>query len=101
MKYGLTPEELKFLDEKIIAPLKQKDARVFIFGSRAKGTEKKFSDIDLLYIPSRGTQIKPHFIYLLLEAAEHSSFPYKIDLVEDSELAESYRPSVEQEKIEL
>ena len=32
---------------------------------------------------------------------EESEFPYKVDLVSDSELADSYRTSVNADKIEL
>ena len=79
MKFGLSESEYIFLFEKLINPVKKLGAKVFIFGSRARGTEQKFSDIDLCYqdlnnIPSAK-------LYELLMDIEESNFPYKIDLV--------------------
>lgn len=100
MKFGLTETEFLFLNEKLIIPLKQHGGQVFIFGSRATGKFKKFSDIDLLYKES-ASPIPNSLIYKLLSFMEESSFPYKIDLVNDKELAKSYRENVERDKIEV
>ena len=43
MKYGLSDSEYAFLQEHLIAPLKARGARVFVFGSRVTGKHKKFS----------------------------------------------------------
>lgn len=99
MKYGLTDSEFNFLTEQLIGPLKNYGAKVFIFGSRATGRYKKFSDIDLLYTSS--PNLSNDKIYVLLAKMEESSFPYKIDLVCDDNLAQSYRESVNADKIEL
>ncbi|NUM89379.1 MAG: nucleotidyltransferase domain-containing protein [Bdellovibrionales bacterium] len=85
--------------ENLISPLKKRGARVFIFGSRAMGRHKKFSDVDLLYRES--TVIPLHEISRLLSGMEDSSFAYKIDLVRDQELAQSYRENVERAMVEL
>lgn len=100
MKYGLSDSEFLFLEEHLIAPLKKNGARVFLFGSRATGKYKKFSDIDILYKCSTAA-ITNSEIYRLLSFLEESNFPYKIDLVSDSDLAASYRADVEKNWIEL
>ena len=101
MIQGLTEAEFNYLHQKLIKPLNEKKAGVYLFGSRANGKYKKFSDIDLLYVPSSDTPIPQHFIYSLLLEIEESQFPYKIDLVHDQELASSYRQNVELEKLLL
>ncbi|WP_374078240.1 nucleotidyltransferase family protein [Bdellovibrio bacteriovorus] len=100
MKYGLSDSEYSFLVEHLITPLKERGAQVFLFGSRATGKYKKFSDIDILY-KNPTVAIPNSEIYRLLIHLEESTFPYKIDLVCDNELAASYRDSVEISKIEL
>ena len=47
--YGLSQEDWQFIKDELIDPLKQKGAKVWLFGSRATGKHSKFSDIDLLY----------------------------------------------------
>lgn len=101
MKFGLTEEHLNFLEKHLITPLKEKKAIVYIFGSRANGKYKKFSDIDLLYRPSNTSDIDDAFIYSLISFFEESSFPYKIDLVKESALANSYKDTILKERIEL
>ncbi len=100
MKFGLSEKDFSYLIEKLIRPLQMKGAKVFIFGSRATGKYKKFSDIDLLFKES-SPAIPSAEIYQLLTSFEESSFPYKIDLVSDKELASSYRSNVEKDKVEI
>ena len=92
--------EYKLLEEHLITPFKELCAVVFIFGSLANETFKKFSDIDLLYQETSGP-ISNAQIYHFLSFFEESTFPFKLDLVKDSELAKSYRESVDREKIKL
>lgn len=101
MIYGLNSTEIQFLEEKLIFPLKQNGAKVFVFGSRANGKFQKFSDIDLLYEEDPSRPIPAHLIYFLLNVIEESQFPYKIDLVNSKELANSYKDSVDCDKIEI
>lgn len=101
MKFGIKPEDFNFLDEHLIKPLKQRGARVFLFGSRATGRSHPFSDVDLLFVESPDQPISPSLIAQLLSFFEESEFPYKIDLVNDCRLATGYRPSVEANMIEI
>jgi len=86
MIHGLTEKENVFLLDNLSNPLKEKGAEVYLFGSRATGTHKKFSDIDILYVPDSNNSIPMHVVYLLLSKIEESDFSYKIDLVNASEL---------------
>jgi predicted nucleotidyltransferase len=101
MKYGLTDSEFKFLNETVIQPLKNHQAKVFIFGSRANGKFKKFSDIDLLYIENTTHQVPLSTITKINMTLDESDFPYKVDLVNYAELAASYRSNVDKDKIEI
>ena len=100
---GLTESENAFLEQKLIFPLKSKGYQVFLFGSRANGKYKKFSDIDLLYVEPAGVDkiIPQHEIFKLLSYLEESTFIYKVDLVKKSEIAKSYLDKIEVEKIEI
>jgi len=101
MKFGLSESEYEFLTNNLIQPMKNLGARVFIFGSRATKKYSQFSDIDLLYSDPTKDILKASDIFKLLSAIEDSSFPYKIDLVKDTDLAASYRENVNIDKIEI
>lgn len=101
MKYGLTEQEMQILNEKIIQPLKKYQAKVYLFGSRANGKFKKFSDIDILYISEVSQPVPASAISQIILDIEESDFAYKVDLVSSKELAVSYQENVNREKIEL
>lgn len=101
MKFGLTDSEFNFLETTLIAPLKSFGAKVFLFGSRARGTHSKFSDLDLLYCEDENRPITPHEIHEILSQMEESDFPYHVDLVNLKELASSYKDNVLRDRVEL
>ncbi len=98
MKYGLTNTELAYLDKAVITPLKMLGATVYIFGSRARGDHRRFSDVDIL-VDSLADLSST--ISSIIEEMEESNFPYKIDLVDDRSVADSYRSSIYRDRITL
>lgn len=67
-------------------------ARVSVFGSRATGHARPFSDLDLLFIePPRLTWAQRAD---LRDAFEASALPFVVDVVELDGLAEGMRPRV-------
>ncbi len=100
MKYGLTDSQWGILEDLLIRPLQKNKAQVWIFGSRARGDHRQYSDIDILF--SSSAQPLPRgLISDIKEKLEDSRLLIKVDLVEDVDLAESYRPSIEKDKIAL
>ena len=98
MKFGLSEEYLEILNNLVILPLKNAGGEVWIFGSRARGDHKKFSDIDLLFELS---DIPKGFVSQITEDIEESRIPYKVDLVNIKELASSYRDNVIRDRVKL
>lgn len=101
MKYGIESMDWAILDELVLMPLRSLGCRIFLFGSRATGSHRKFSDVDLLLTPADPLGLPLHKIYEVRTAIEESRFPYKVDLVLEAELAESYRESILSERVEL
>lgn len=99
MKFGLRDSDFLFLQKNLIQPLKAHGFRVYIFGSRATGKNHPFSDIDILL--EKGGDKADFQMSKLKEFFEESNFPYKIDLVRSEDLAESYRPSVMKDRVEV
>jgi predicted nucleotidyltransferase len=98
MKYGLKDSQIQFLKDvffhQLLKPYPK--TKIWIFGSRARGSHKLISDIDLLI--ESPAKIPPQKLSLLRAELEESAFPFKIDLVLNEELAESYRDQVEKDK---
>lgn len=101
MKFGLSDNEWDLLSKTVIQPLKNQGCQVWIFGSRARGVQKEFSDIDLLFELPPGSSLPSGFLSNIKEQIEESRLSYKVDLVEWSHLATSYRASVLTDRVPL
>ncbi len=99
MKYGLTSEQYQLLNKICLQPLKEAGAKVWIFGSRARGDNHQYSDIDLLYHTNR--KLRLGFIGEIEFDLKESRLPYKVDLVDLASLAESYKEGVLKDRIEI
>ena len=55
------------------------DARVFIFGSRATGTNRKWSDVDVGIVAREKLN---HQILFIQDDLEQSNIPYRVDVVD-------------------
>ena len=99
MNFGLTLSEFDYLQNELVAPLKEVGATVWIFGSRARGDHKKFSDVDIL-VESHDEKINT-LLSRIREKFEEGNFPYKIDLLLIEDLAQSYKDSVLKDRILL
>lgn len=93
---GLTSAELDFLERELVRPLREAGFSVWCFGSRARGNQRRFSDVDLLVT---GAGDPGRIIGAVQERLVESSFPYMVDLVFEEDLAESYRDRVMRERV--
>jgi predicted nucleotidyltransferase len=101
MNFGLSELEFKILDDILLKPLKNKGAKVWIFGSRARGTQKPFSDIDIMYAISSNIVLPDGFLFEIKEKLDDSNLPFKVDLVDEKEIAQSYKPGALKDRIEI
>lgn len=74
-------------------------AQAYVFGSRANGRNRPFSDIDLLL--ERQPSLTWEERAALRDAFEASDLPFRVDLVEAGELSGSFRQAVIDERIPL
>jgi predicted nucleotidyltransferase len=98
MKFGLNQQTYQQLNTLLLSPIKALGFNIYLFGSRAKGTHHPFSDVDLLLVGDKNNEQETQ-ISIYRESIENSDFPYKVDIVFDTDLAKSYREQVEKEKI--
>ncbi len=99
MTFGLSPNDWALLNQHVLEPFKKMGLIVWVFGSRARGEQQKFSDIDLLYKIPSGKTLPIGAISHIKEAVENSNITIKVDIVAEEDLAESYRASVLKDRI--
>jgi predicted nucleotidyltransferase len=101
MPFGLSDQDYDLLVRLAIDPLKTNGAKVWVFGSRARGDFRPFSDIDVLF------EFQPHhqpplgLLFNIRDDLEQSNMTLKVDLVDRREIAKSYSEGIEIDKIEV
>lgn len=74
------------------------DAKIYLYGSRARGTNKEWSDIDLAL--DAGRELPLGAVGELASILEASSIPYKIDIVDiNGEISKVMRESILKDKM--
>lgn len=74
------------------------DYELFLFGSRAKGTARKYSDIDIALSAKNLTeQIKNKIEFEL----ENSTLPYKVDVADLNKISNEFRDLIKNSMIKL
>lgn len=94
----ITASDLSFLKQVINKHLDSSAHRVFVFGSRALGTNRKFSDFD---IGIEGSRLAASKYFDIVEDFEESNFPYKVDLVQICDLPNDRIESIKNKIIPL
>ena len=63
--------------------------KAFVFGSRARGQNRPFSDLDVGIL---GPEPLPSQTYIeLVDALENSDIPYRVDLVDFASAADTFK----------
>ncbi len=74
-------------------------AKVWVFGSRAKGTTRRGSDLDLAI--DNGTALPSSTAAHLADAFEEAPLAYKVDLVDLHSISPEFRALIDAHKIAL
>lgn len=78
----------------VLGPYK---VNVYLFGSWAKGAQRRTSDIDIAVDPHR--PLPPGTLAILRERFEESRIPYRVEVVDLSEVDRIFRRTVIQQGI--
>ena len=100
-KVFLSESELQFILVNVVQQLEEFGVSVSLFGSRVKGTHSKFSDVDILIKSNDYSPALIRKVSAIEEFLISSNFPYKVDIVFERDIAESYRDDILQNLIEL
>jgi predicted nucleotidyltransferase len=95
--WGLEERHWREMKELAVWPLQRAGCTVSIFGSRARGDQAKFSDVDILIEgPATRSQLSS-----IAEQLEESTLAVQVDLVLFQDLAESYRDGLLRDRVVL
>ena len=80
---------VQFVKDYVLESLKDYDCKIFIFGSRARGTNHRWSDLDIGIFPQNDKRLP---IYDIQDWLNYESIvPFKIDVVDFSTTDEKFK----------
>jgi predicted nucleotidyltransferase len=74
--------------------------QVYVFGSRAKGTAGKYSDLDIA-IDRPGTKLDFSTVCALKGDLEESDIPYRVDIIDMNAITPQFRESIQNDLVSL
>ncbi len=97
--YGLTTKDWNLVCDAAIYPLINAGCQVWVFGSRARGDFKPFSDLDILYHCTK--PLPADTIGSIKERLINSSLPILVDFVDLDFVESSYLENIKKDRIKL
>lgn len=76
------------------------ESTVYVFGSRAKGDAKPYSDLDLA-IDLKGKKLDLSMLAKLNSAFEETTIPYKIDIVDLKSISNEFKNNIKADLVKL
>ncbi len=92
-KFSIDQEDLEI----VVNILKQAPIDFYAYGSRAKGTNKKFSDLDLCYKQNLSQEI----LYRLMDDFEESDLPFKVDLADYNKCTNQFKELIDRDLMKI
>lgn len=85
------------IKELVTSELRNENAKIILFGSRARKKNNSFSDVDIGIIPKG--KVNNDKITLLREKIENLNIPYKVEIVDFSDVSEDFKKEALKEAI--
>lgn len=98
--FGLEKRHIDFLKEVLNKNIKDVNAKYYIFGSRAKGNFKEYSDIDIA-VDHCGTRLSTDILGKIMLEFEDSTFPYEVDVIDLNAITPEFRNLIADTLIEI
>lgn len=98
-KLPLDLDEIELAIVKAILARHVPEAVVWVFGSRATGKAKKYSDLDLCIKASHPLGLD--LMSALAEDFSESDLPWKVDLVDWWSISEAFRAIIDRDRVRL
>ena len=93
----ITPDELALVQSILRAHIPS--AKIWVFGSRAKGTTTRGSDLDLAI--DAGTRLLSATVAELADAFEEAPLAYTVDLIDLHSITPAFRALIDAGKLPL
>lgn len=95
----LTKQEIEKIGKTVKEILNNKEVQLFVFGSRAKGTARANSDLDIAIKSKEPLSLGE--LGRLKETFEESDFPYRVDIVDYEDVSATIRARIDKSALKI
>ena len=100
MRFGLEKRHLDFIMQVLTENIPQKEAKFYIFGSRAKGNYKEQQDIDIA-IKLSDEKLSADILGKILMEFSDSTLPYEVDVIDLNAIDDKFKNLIKNSLAEL
>ncbi len=98
MMFGLDDKHINFIKNMLKKHIQSPNAKFYIFGSRAKGKYREYSDIDIaIDFPDMLLEQK----IKLQSDFENSAFPYEVDIIDLNTIQKDFKDIIKDDLVEF
>lgn len=98
--FGLEKRHIDFIAGILKKNIPDENAKFYVFGSRAKGIYKEYSDIDIA-VDLKDKKLSPEILGKILTEFEDSTLPYEVDVVDLNSVDEDFKKLINASLTEL
>lgn len=98
--FGLEDRHIRFIKQVLDNIIADDRAKCFIFGSRAKGTNAEYSDIDIA-IKLGNEKLTSDVIGKILIVFQDSTLPYEVDVIDLNAIDDNFKSLIQKSLISL
>jgi predicted nucleotidyltransferase len=96
----IEPSHLKIVQD-ILDQYLETSMIIWVFGSRAKGRVKPFSDLDLVLESTTGLPVEENKMIDVKNAFEESDLPWKVDVLDWNKITSDFQQIILEHRIQL
>jgi len=100
MKIAIESKYLVLVKDIIKSILQDNNLKIFVFGSRAKGNARQYSDLDI-GLRSSNYKIDLKKLSKIELSLEDTTIPYKVDVVDLNNISDSFKSHIEHDLVEI
>lgn len=98
--FGLETRHIEFIINTLKKYISDDGAKFYIFGSRAKGDFREYSDVDIA-VDLNGKKMPVSVLGKILSEFEDSTLPYEVDVVDLNSIDDNFKSLIKDSLVKL
>jgi len=99
MQINIESKYLELVKNIIKSVLQDENLKIYVFGSRATGKAKQYSDLDIAL--KSDSKIDSNKMSKIATELEDTTIPYKVDIIDLNDISEAFKNCIVKDLVEI